>query len=140
MPLEYSTLGVGDLNEVLAFWGGLCIAMRRYPSEFDWRYMTISSLVYPDRDPGGYRWAWGGILLCALGGLYWTTLLRGRAERSDAQRPSGTEVLGLGYLCMVCCALLPTRMIPLPRGHELLAIAAFLGICVGTVRLAYSAA
>ncbi len=117
------------------------MAMRRYPSEFDWRYMTISSLVYPDRDPGGYAWAWGGIVLCALGGLCWTTLLLGSGRpRSAARRPAGIRALGAGYLCMVSCALLPDRWLPVPKGHEALAIAAFIGICSGTVQLAYRAA
>lgn len=39
---------------VLAFWGGMLMAERSYPSEYDWRYMTISSLVYGDRNPNGY--------------------------------------------------------------------------------------
>jgi hypothetical protein len=63
---------------VLAFWGGLWIAMRRYPSEFDWRYMTISSRVYPERDPDGYAWAWAGILICALGGTALLPIVLGR--------------------------------------------------------------
>ncbi|HET9390794.1 MAG TPA: hypothetical protein VFO44_14190, partial [Steroidobacteraceae bacterium] len=49
---------------VLAFWGGMFIAERSYPSEYDWRYMTISSLVYGDRNPDGYLWARAGIVLC----------------------------------------------------------------------------
>jgi hypothetical protein len=53
---------------VLAFWAGLWIAARRYPTEYDWRYMSISNLLYPDRNPDGYQWAWGGLMLCALVG------------------------------------------------------------------------
>lgn len=126
---------------VVAFWGGLWLAMRRYPSEFDWRYMTISSLVYPDRDPNGYQWAWGGIVLCALGGLCWTTLLlRGRRRARPEARAAGIRMLGLGYVCMVCCALLPDRLLPIAKGHETLAIAAFVCISIGTVRLAFGTA
>jgi hypothetical protein len=42
---------------VFAFWGGVLMAARGYPSEYDWRYITISSLVYvsnhqaPTNDP-----------------------------------------------------------------------------------------
>jgi len=125
---------------VLAFWVGLWIAMRRYPSEFDWSYMTISSLVYPDRDPGGYAWAWAGIVLCALGGLYWSAvLLCGQRQLPPPERAAGAWALGAGFVCMVCCALLPDRFIPVPKGHETLAIAAFFGICIGTVQLAFHA-
>jgi hypothetical protein len=63
---------------VLAFWCGLWIAGELYPSEYDWRYMTISSLLYPDRNPDGYRWAWGGVALCGLGGLCWHAIFAAR--------------------------------------------------------------
>jgi hypothetical protein len=46
---------------VLAFWGGMLMAARRYPSEYDWRYMTLSSLLSPGRDHAGHLWASGGI-------------------------------------------------------------------------------
>jgi|SRR5450755_3222922 hypothetical protein len=91
---------------VLAFWGGMLMAGRKYPSEYDWRYMTISSLVYGDRNPNGYLWARAGIVMCALAGLYWTTgLARSRRQSGIAEQPVGIWALGLGYLCMMCCAL-----------------------------------
>ena len=37
----------------------------------------------------------------------------------------------------MCCALLPNALLPLPQGHELFALLAFLGLCLGvTCRLA----
>jgi hypothetical protein len=41
--------------------GGIVVAKRLYPAEFDWRYMTLSTLLSPLRNPGGYLWAvgWG---------------------------------------------------------------------------------
>ena len=116
------------------------IAAHRYPTEFDWRYMTISSLVYPDRDPNGYAWAWAGIVLCALGGLCWTVAMARAGSALATPRPAGLRSLAGGYLCMVCCALLPDRMLPISRGHEALAIIAFLGICTGLVQLAFRTA
>lgn len=118
---------------VLGFWAGLWAAARRYPSEYDWRYMTISSLLYPERDPGGYVWAWCGMVLCALGGLCWVTVLNSRI------RSIGARSLGFGYVCMVSCALWPGRLLKLPRGHDVLALLAFVAICVGTVQLTYHA-
>jgi len=47
----------GAAGGVLAFWCGMLIAARSYPSEYDWRYMTISSLVYAERNPNGHWWA-----------------------------------------------------------------------------------
>jgi hypothetical protein len=122
---------------VLAFWAGLWMAARRYPSEYDWRYMSISNLVYPDRNLYGYQWAWAGLMLCALGGLCWTTVLYLDAGRG-ARRPFGIAALFLGYVCMVC-ALVPQRILRVPKGHEILALLAFFGICIGIVQLTFRA-
>jgi hypothetical protein len=122
---------------VLAFWCGLWIAGERYPSEYDWRYMTISSLLYPDRNPDGYRWAWGGVALCGLGGLCWISGRFWNRGLSNAIRPLGIWAMGLGYLCMVCCALLPAGFLHIARSHDLLALSAFVGICIGTVHMTY---
>jgi hypothetical protein len=125
---------------VLGFWAGMWAASRRYPSEYDWRYMTISSLLYPDRDPDGFVWAWAGVVLCALGGLCWVTAIvdSNRATKSRAQSVA-VWALGFGYVCMVSCALWPGRLLKLPRGHDLLALLAFVAICIGTVQLTYLA-
>ena len=119
---------------VLAFWGGMLIAGRRYPSEYDWRYVTISSLVYGDRNPNGYLWARAGVALCGLAGLYWTTMLARKERQSGFPRGQvGIWTLGLAYLCMVCCALLPERIIGSHKVHDFLALAAFVGVCIGMV-------
>jgi len=126
---------------MLGFWGGLWMAGRRYPSEYDWRYMTISSLVYADRNPDGCQWAWGGLILCALGGLCWTALLVRDFRREGARRrPVGISALGSGYLCMMCCALLPERLLRVAKGHEMLALSAFFGLCIGMMQLTFQAA
>jgi hypothetical protein len=125
---------------VLAFWGGMVMAGRSYPSEYDWRYITISSLVYADRNPNGYLWARGGTVLCGLAGLCWAALRARKGKQPGvAERPTGLWALQLGYLCMVCCAVLPGRLLRIPKGHELLALAAFVGICVGMVQLTFTA-
>jgi hypothetical protein len=38
---------------------------------------------------------------------------------------------------MVCCALLPGRFLHIPRSHDVLALLAFVGVCIGTVQLTY---
>lgn len=115
------------------------MAAERYPSEYDWRYMTISSLLYPSRNPLGYRWAWAGIALCGLGGLCWISVLWSGKSSSTAGRPAGLWALGIGYVCMVACALLPTRFLHIPRSHDALALSAFIALCIGTVQLTYRA-
>ena len=125
---------------VLAFWGGTVMAARRYPSEYDWRYITISSLVYGDRNPNGYVLARAGIVLCGLAGLYWTTvLIRKWKQPGTAKPPVGIWALGLGYLCMVCCALLPDGLVGIPKVHDLLALAAFVGVSIGMVHSTFKA-
>ena len=124
---------------LLAFWAGLWIAARRYPAEYDWRYMSISNLLYPDRNPDGYQWAWGGLMLCALGGLCWTAVLfRDGRSGETGRRPIGIWALLVGYVCMVC-ALVPERVLQVPKGHEILALTAFIGQCVGIVQLTFNA-
>jgi hypothetical protein len=119
----------------------MVIAGWRYPSEYDWRYITISSLLYPDRNPAGYLWAWTGIVLCALGGLYSTVGLAQSWPRWGTRGlPAGLWALGFGFIAMLCCALLPERILPIPKGHEALALAAFIGVCIGLAHLTFDAA
>ena len=123
---------------VLTFWCGLWMAARRYPSEYDWRFITISRLGYADRNPDGYRWAWGGLMLCGLGGLCWTAiLLRDWRRDGTGRRPVGIWALALGYVCMVGCASLPGGFPLLPRGHDFLAVTAFFGVCIGIMQLTF---
>ena len=126
---------------VLAFWCGMWMAACRYPSEYDWRYITISSLVYPDRNPAGYLWAWTGVGLCALAGLYWTAVrVYESRQPGGLARPAGVQALSLGYACMMCCGLLPGPLLRLPKLHELLALTAFFGIGIGLVQSTVQAA
>jgi hypothetical protein len=123
----------------MAFWYCLGIAGERFPSEYDWRYMTISSLLYADRNPDGYGWAWTGVALCGVGGLCWISGLYWNGRTSKPQdRPAGAAAMGLGYVCMVGCALLPARFLHIARSHDILALSAFVGLCLGTVQLTYS--
>jgi len=117
------------------------MAGRRYPSEYDWRYTTISSLVYGERNPSGYLWARAGIVLCGLAGLYWAAVLARQGRQPGfAQRAIGIWALGVGYLCMVCCALAPERLFGIPKVHDFFALAAFVGVCVGMMYSTLTAA
>ena len=123
---------------VLAFWCGLSMAARRYPSQYDWRYMTVSKLVSPDRNPAGYLWASAGIVLCGLCGLYWVAILaRRRDQKYTGDRPRGIRALQFGYFCMMCAAVLPTWLLRIQKGHEILAVFAFAGLLIGMVRLLF---
>jgi hypothetical protein len=123
---------------VLAFWSGMLMAALRYPSEYDWRYMPVSNLLSPSRDPGGYLWASTGIVLCSLCGLCWAAVMAQRWNHKGAgDRPSGIRALQFGNFCMMCAAVLPQWMLPVQKGHEILAVLAFAGLCIGMIRLMF---
>ncbi len=130
-PWVSRTISFGGL---FAFWSGLLMAVHLYPSEYDWRYMTMSNLVYPERNPAGHFWASAGIVLCGLSGLYWARILARRAVQAGEGGSSAViAMLRLGFFSMVCCALLPERLWPMPKGHEFLALSAFLCLCAAIV-------
>jgi hypothetical protein len=110
----------------------LGMAAQSYPSEYDWRYMTISSLLYQDRNPHGYGWGRAGLVICGVCGLYWV-LKRVRGHGFT------TVSLAAGYLAMVLCALLPSPLLAIPKPHEVLALTAFIAVCVGVSRLCFAA-
>jgi hypothetical protein len=126
---------------LLAFWGGLWLSAQRYPSEFDWRYMTISNLVSAAGNPAGHLWASFGIAACAIGIWCWAAQWnRGRKPRTGPPRPIGIWALRTGILCMACAAAVPQSVLRVPKGHEILALLAFFGLCVAIVALTYQAA
>jgi hypothetical protein len=135
--LRWASCATAPLG-VLAFWGGMLMAARRYPSEYDWRYMPVSNLLSSGRAPAGYLWASTGVVLCSLCGLCWTAVLARRWKHEDAgDRPRGIRALQFGYFCMICAAALPDWLLPIQKGHEILAVLAFAGLCFGMVRLMF---
>lgn len=129
-----------SLFGVLLFWGGIVLAKRLYPAEFDWRYMTLSTLVSPRHNPKGYPWAAGGVVLSSVCALCWAVALRSGADESTTQRPSGISLLIAGSICMAGSVLLPWRLPRLPKEHEILTLFAFAGLCLGMIRLAFQKA
>lgn len=118
---------------LLAFWSSVIVAARAYGGGYDWRYQAISVLLNPAHDPRGYLWVWAGLQLCGLAGFAWTTApSQSVAAAIAGPRVAATRMLRLGFLCM-CCSVLPDSLLPLSKGHELLAILAFLGIYGGVI-------
>lgn len=134
------SLGQGAMNltgvlGVLTFWGGVWAAVRRFPVEFDWRYMTVSSLLSPLKDPAGYVWASAAIAACSMFGFAWTTLsLRALQSSGTPERAHGLRALQLGYVFTALAASFPEQLLPVPKAHECFAILAFVGLCIGLVR------
>ena len=126
---------------LLMFWGGILMAARRYPGEFDWRYMTLSTLISPRRDGPGYLWAAGGVVLSSLCALGWAVMLARRGRRGpEAGQLRGLWLLKWGSICMACSVLLPWRLPRLPKEHEILTLLAFTALCLGMIRLALQTA
>jgi hypothetical protein len=129
------------LTSQLAFWIGLVLAARHYPSEYDWRYMTISSLLYPDRNFSGHRFAQVGVVLSGLAGLTWALALTRRPHRGvQSGWRLGAWILGLGYLCMAASGWIPLGLSGVPKSHEVMSLAAFCALSVGFSQLTPSAA
>ncbi len=135
--LRWASCAMAPLG-VLAFWGGMLMAARRYPSGYDWRYMPVSHLLTPGRDPGGHLWATGGVVLCSLCGLCWATILARRWNLAGVEgRPSGIRAMQLGNICLMCSAVLPEWLLRVHKGHEIFAVLAFAGLCIGMIRLMF---
>jgi len=123
---------------VLAFWCGMLMAARFYPSGYDWRYLSVSKLASPEHNPAGYLWASAGIVICSLCGMYWSILLaRSRDPQGRGGRPRGVRALQFGYVSMLCAAVTPQWLLRVERGHEILAALAFVGLLAGMVRLMF---
>ena len=131
---DWTVAATGVLG-IAAFWGGVTVAASRYPVEYDWRYMTVSSLLAADRNPAGYLCSAAGIVACGCLGFAWATLLVRSARRSKAPAGlGGLRAFQFGYLCTALAAALPDRLVPLPKAHEVFAVLAFAGLTYGIVR------
>ena len=123
---------------LLLFWAGILLAAQRYPSEYDWRYMTVSSLLAAEHNPVGYPWSRAGVALCGLFGFCWASLLGRRRQRAGMLQGAGAvTVLRIGYFFTTCAAVLPESLLRVPKGHEALSIVAFVGVWSGMVSLMF---
>jgi len=128
------------LMGVAAFWAGIGLAASRYPAGYDWQYMVVSRLFSPRRDPAGYAWAAGGVVLCSVCLFCWASVLARRQSRAGGPRRGwgwGLAALRLGSLCMAATTVLPDWLARLGKLHELLALAAFGALCLGIVRMTF---
>jgi len=130
--------GIPVFLGLFAFWAGLLLAGHNYPGGYDWPYTTISSLVYAERNPSGFLWARSGMAVCGVLGWYWSARLVWSRRQWAALPAAGIRTVGIGYLCLTCCALLPEQSFPIPKGHDSLALAAFLSLTLGTVLISFA--
>lgn len=119
-------------------WAGLLMAAHRFPTEFDWRYMTVSVLLSPKDNPDVRHWASAGVGLCGVAILVWTFMVGGPGTAGSSprsRRPHGVYWLRWGGACMVGSGVLPFRLLGFAKTHEMLTLLAFIGLCLGAVRL-----
>jgi hypothetical protein len=137
-PASYLIVVLG----IFAFWWGILVAERFYPTEFDWRYMTLSTLLSPRRNSEGYLWAAGGVVLSGVFMLCWAVAMIRSWRRGiiTEYRPLGLWLLGAESLCMTCSVMLPWSLPKLPKEHEILTLFAFLGLCLGMICLGFQTA
>jgi hypothetical protein len=127
------------LTGLCAFWAGLAIATLQFPGEFDWRYMTVSNLFSAKHNPSGFVWGAAGVASCGALGL--CSLLCAQLQSGPGRgrsRLSQSALLLVGFSFMTLAALIPSRWL-LAKGHDWLAVIAFLTLCGGLVRGAVSA-
>lgn len=115
---------------VLAFWGGVLAAARRYPSVYDWRYMPVSTLFSASRNPDGHGLAAAGVVAGSVACILW-------AGQPARRATVWARALLCGALAMALAAAIPPSLLTLRKGHEILALVGFAGLCLGVVLLTF---
>ncbi|HEY8994167.1 MAG TPA: hypothetical protein VIM71_05880 [Lacunisphaera sp.] len=118
---------------------GIGLAAKRFPGSFDWTYTVISALASRKHNPDGAAW-FAGALAIAMACL-WPVVNAVVRNGSDAERPPRWVELALrvGVVCGVAVGV--ERLAfqhfssVVRKGHELIALAAFLAFYVGVVGL-----
>ena len=120
------------------FFGVLGVAALLYPMSYDWRYNTISQLLYPRNNPelhllASISIAVSGLLMIPFAGYIGRRLRRA----APAAATVGTVLFFAGCIFLILAGLVtshPAQGTPrLPRLHEILARLSGIGIGVGIV-------
>lgn len=128
---------------MLVLLAGGTVAAASFPGGFDWAYSVVSRLGSPSHNPAGAPWLTGALLLCTA--LLWPVtgyLARGADRTAEARQPRpriSVALLRLGLIGAGALALegfLDLELAFLGRkGHEMMAIATFLGLYGGVLGL-----
>ena len=118
--------------------GILALAVSLYPDRYDWRYLSISKLLYPVTNPrfhyiASFSVAATGVLVAPFAG-YIGRRLRGAAPRAATV---GAALFFGGCVCLPLAALIASHPLHgtarLPQLHNTLARIAVIGIGLGIV-------
>jgi hypothetical protein len=116
------------------FFGGVWLAARRFPGEYDWCYMTISLLLSVHENPHGY---WVVALAISLSGLIQIPLPGFFYDRLRGISPWGARLgwalMVLGLAAMILMGITPKHPSFFPKAHDVLAIIAFFGLVLSVM-------
>lgn len=114
---------------------GSCLAAARYPGSFDWAYTVISALASQKHNPAGAAWFAGAI--AGAFACLWPVVTQ--LTRNGTAPRGVTIALRIGVVCAVFVGI--ERLVffhfssQVKKGHELMALVAFLSFYVGIVGL-----
>lgn len=124
---------------------GISMAAARYPGTFDWTYTVISALASQKHNPGGAAW-FAGALAIAMAGLWplVSVLIHDGESKTGSLRASPIPrwiaiALRVGVVCGTLVGV--ERLVffhfstVIKKGHELIALVAFLSFYAGVVGL-----
>jgi len=125
---------------VTVFGGGVVIGAWGYPGHYDWAYTVTSTLASPKKNPAGGEWfasAWTLSMILLLGGV--AAMRRGRNLDLHGTGRWWLTTLQFGLICFAFTGfdmMLGRSLTDLVhKGHELLALVAFLATYLGVVGL-----
>ena len=121
---------------LLSYFGVLALAVLLYPDSYDWRYLSISKLLYPRNNPQFHYVA--AISLAVTGALmlpfagYIRRRLRGVSPRGAAV---GATLFFAGCLCLSLAGAIASHPAQgtarFPKLHEILARVSVIGLGLG---------
>ncbi|HTS19714.1 MAG TPA: hypothetical protein VMP11_19215 [Verrucomicrobiae bacterium] len=122
----------------LSYFGMLAVAASLYPDTYDWRYLSISKLLYPLTNPqfhyiAAFSVAVTGVLLAPFAGF----IRRRLGNTSSCSAHVGSAMFFIGCMCLTLAGLIashPQHGTPrFPQLHSTLARISVIGIGLGLV-------
>jgi hypothetical protein len=121
---------------IVSYFGMLALAIVLYPGGYDWRFMSVSKLLYPRNNPQFYSIASIGIVVTGLLMIPFAGYIN-RRLRSAAPVIANVATVAFagGVVCTILAGLVSSHPLhgssSLPKLHEILARAAAIGIGIG---------
>jgi hypothetical protein len=128
------------LAALLVFSAGIAAAAWHYPGGYDWVYTVATSLGSHERNPEGRAWMAGALCLSMV--VLWPCVAALEQRLRPSASGAGRLAIGALRFALVCFALLGAEGLLIRdlskmvfKGHELLALAGFLGAYLGILTL-----